>query len=65
LVAKVTRPYWSTVIVGLVYVVGATPEFARAIVPEDVITPPVSPAPAVTEVTVPVGPEAGREFVIV
>jgi hypothetical protein len=42
------------VIVALEYEPGVTPVVSRAIVPVLVIVPPVRPAPAVIEVTVPV-----------
>jgi hypothetical protein len=52
-VALVIRPCASTVSVGFVYVFALTPVEERAIVPEVVIEPPVSPVPAVILVTVP------------
>ncbi len=54
--AEVIRPCASTVAVIFVYEAGVTAVFARAIVPEVVIAPPLSPVPAVIDVTVPVPP---------
>ena len=64
-VALVIRPWASTVIVALVYVLGVTVVLERAIVPDVVMGPPVNPVPVLTEVTVPVAGAAGRMFVIV
>jgi hypothetical protein len=44
---------------------GDTVVLERAIVPEDVMGPPVNPVPVPTEVTVPLEDVAGRVLVIV
>jgi hypothetical protein len=51
--AEVMRPCWSITRLAYVYDPEVTPVSDKAIVPAEVIIPPVNPVPAVTAVTVP------------